>query len=72
MLLPSYFKVLEVIKIRRLSGVNSHKVEEEEEESENVVLVPHRHLFTKELRRNFVSQDSATVSLELSAIQDRV
>ncbi|EFN69891.1 hypothetical protein EAG_10853 [Camponotus floridanus] len=48
-----------------------HK-EEEVEESENVVLAPHRHLFTKELRRNFVSQDSATVSLELSAIQDRV
>lgn len=63
--------MLEVIKIRRLSGVNSHK-EEEVEESENVVLAPHRHLFTKELRRNFVSQDSATVSLELSAIQDRV
>lgn len=36
------------------------------------VLVPHRHLFAKELRRNFVSQDSGTVPLELSATQDRV
>lgn len=44
----------------------------EEGESKSVVLAPHRHLFAKELRRNFVSQDSATVPLELSATQDRV
>jgi len=68
--------VLKVIKIRHLPGVNSHREEEEEEEkgggSKSIVLAPHRHLFAKELRRNFVSQDSATVPLELSATQDRV
>lgn len=63
---------LEVIKIQHLPGVNSHREKEEEEESKSVVLAPHRHLFAKELRRNFVSQDSATVPLELSATQDRV
>lgn len=63
--------MLEVIKI-------AVKVEREREEETGAeewrvsVLAAHRHLFAKELRRNFVSQDSGTVSLELSASRDGV
>lgn len=57
--------MLKVIKIAAAGG-------EGREPKRVSVLAAHRHLFAKELRRNFVSQDSGTVPLELSASRDGV
>lgn len=48
-------------------GRRGEKRDEEEEEEVESVLAAHRHLFAKELRGNFVSVDSGSVPLELSA-----